>query len=62
MIDAMGRPDRNGECKTCGGKIRHYPHVSVAARQWAHMDRADWIDNPHDPDPTDASLAAAGLT
>lgn len=61
----MARPVRNGTCKTCGGRIRHYPAEalvdSASTARWAHLDRADWIDNPHDPDPTDESIAAAGV-
>lgn len=39
---------RNGICTTCGGKIHRYPNPNPASTDgWAHLDRADWIDNPH---------------
>lgn len=61
----MARPERNGVCKTCGGRIRHYPAPALVADdspgRWAHMDPADWKSNPHEADPTEASIAAAGV-
>ncbi|MCV7230646.1 hypothetical protein [Mycolicibacterium komossense] len=71
----MPRPERNGTCEICDGKVRYYPPVeqivtadpnavdsfppNVPAGKWAHLDRADWIDNPHEPAPTKESIAAA---
>ncbi|MCV7208762.1 hypothetical protein [Mycolicibacterium canariasense] len=55
------RPVRNGTCKVCTGAVRHYPPPAGVdgPGAWAHLNRADWIDNPHDPDPTDEAIAAA---
>lgn len=58
----MPRPERNGTCSICRGKVRHYPSLTEGPGQWAHLDRSDWIDNPHDPAPTTESVAAAGLS
>jgi hypothetical protein len=58
-------PKRHHTCKTCNGRIHFYPqpgqalpprgaggylheHVSGA---WAHLDRKDWLDNPHPAEP-----------
>lgn len=61
----MGRAERNGTCKRCGGPIRHYPPPDGAgmdpAKTWAHLNRGDVVDDPHDPEPTAESLAAAGV-
>lgn len=61
----MGRIERNGECQTCNGRIRFYPATNQLDQddigRWSHLDRADWISNPHDPAPTADTLAAAGL-
>lgn len=54
------RPERNGECATCHGQIRHYPPAAgPGPGAWAHLNRADWMSNPHDPNPTAASIEAA---
>lgn len=59
-IGDMARPVRNGTCRNCHGRIRHYPVPSDrGSGAWAHMDRADWIHSPHEADPTDESIAAA---
>lgn len=56
----MARPTRNGTCRKCHGRIRHYPAPGDGGSgAWAHMDRTDWLDDPHDADPTDESIAAA---
>lgn len=59
----MPRPERTGVCGRCHGKIRYYPHFSgdVDFGSWAHLDRADWIEDPHDPEPIPETLRAAGL-
>ena len=58
----MPKPIRNGTCATCDGKVRHYPDpAGVGPGAWAHLDPGDWIDTPHDPDPTPESLEAAGI-
>jgi hypothetical protein len=50
-------PKRNGVCKTCGGRIYHYPPPdpitagSLGISVWAHVERADWVDNPHAAEP-----------
>lgn len=55
------RPERNGECATCHGQIRHYPPPASGPGPgaWSHLNRADWMTNPHDPNPTAASIEAA---
>lgn len=54
------RPVRNGECATCHGQIRHYPPPAEdGPGAWAHLNKADWIKNPHEPNPTEAALEAA---
>lgn len=55
------RPIRNADCGTCGGQIRHYPSPAGSAGPgaWAHLNRADWIGNPHEPNPTEAAITAA---
>ena len=61
----MGRIERNGDCKTCGGRIRFYPAANQldqsSVARWTHLNREDWITNPHEAAPTDDTLAAAGL-
>jgi hypothetical protein len=64
---ATMKPERNGTCAVCDGRIRYYPPGLAsgdpyANTSWAHLNRADWIDNPHSPQPTPQSLEAAGLT
>lgn len=49
-------PSRYADCKTCGGRIHHYPPPSSdiaapAAGTWVHLSRADWVDNPHVAEP-----------
>lgn len=58
----MAFEHRDGTCTTCSGRIYRYPHPhSDHPDVWAHLDRADWIDNPHDPVPhTDAHCACGG--
>jgi hypothetical protein len=64
----MPRIDRNGVCATCDGRIRMYPRVGMSpayreqTEYWSHIDREDWIDNPHKPEPTEESLRKAGLS
>ena len=53
------RPERNADCRKCGGRIRHYPPPSgVGPGAWAHLGR-EWLKDPHDPEPTDEALDAA---
>jgi hypothetical protein len=48
----MAFEHRDGTCTTCAGRIYRYPHPQRDHLDvWAHLDRADWIDNPHDPVP-----------
>lgn len=42
--------NRRGECKHCAGQIYRYP-LGDTMGSWAHLNRADWIDSPHDPEP-----------
>ena len=45
-----------------------YPRVGMSpayreqTEYWSHIDREDWIDNPHKPEPTEESLRKAGLS
>lgn len=56
----MPRPERNADCTVCGGRIRHYPDPAGAgAGAWAHLNRDDWLTDPHDPQPSADALAAA---
>ena len=56
----MARPERNGVWK-----IRYYPPNDVApiprAGTWAHLNREDWIDRPHEAEPTAESARKAGI-
>lgn len=54
------RGQRSGKCRKCDGPIRYYPRPGVdedtaeadeAVGNWAHMNSADWLDDPHEPDP-----------
>lgn len=44
-------------CKVCDGRIHHYPPPDpitegpLGVSTWAHLDAADWIDNPHTAEP-----------
>lgn len=53
---------RSSTCQRCDGHIRYYPRPGVdedtaladeAVGNWAHMDRADWVDDPHEPVPVE---------
>lgn len=54
-----------GTCSVCGGGARFYPAPVSDAQalaetpddvettgQWVHLDRADWVDDPHPVTPT----------
>lgn len=53
------RGQRTGKCRKCDGALRYYPRPGAAedtagpevVGQWAHVDRRDWLDDPHEPDP-----------
>lgn len=52
----VGLPKRNGVCRTCGGRIHHYPPAAVIAGQpvtntWAHVNPGDWLSHPHPAEP-----------
>lgn len=57
-IEAMSpiaRFQKSGVCTVCGGPVWFYPAPidpvdDPAGEQgtWAHLDRADWVDTPHD--------------
>lgn len=53
----MAMETRDGTCKTCDGKIWRYPHPEPDQfpDKWAHLNRADWIDNPHEAEPVEES-------
>ena len=60
----MARPERNGDCAICDGKIRYYPPPENACQvrgTWSHLNREDWIDSTHDAEPTEESLRKAGI-
>ena len=54
---------KRGTCKTCKGAIHFYPVLHEAEPivigekvlgEWAHIDPADWVDNPHAVDPEES--------
>ena len=56
------RGEKRGTCKTCKGAIHFYParHDAepvvvgdAAVGAWAHLDPADWVDNPHQAEPAE---------
>lgn len=48
----MAVEDRTGECATCDGRIYRQPNLLPdVPDKWFHRDKADWLDNPHDPTP-----------
>ncbi|OCB59679.1 hypothetical protein A5722_04705 [Mycobacterium vulneris] len=49
--DNPGR-NRRGECKHCHGQIYRYP-LGDSFGAWSHLDTADWIENPHNPEPVE---------
>lgn len=63
------RGQKRGTCKTCNGPIHFYPqsrHIDgdpivgdddEIAGDWAHLNAADWITNPHAPDPIEEPAA-----
>ncbi|QEA10804.1 hypothetical protein [Mycobacterium phage Weirdo19] len=66
MPETSGR-QRSGTCKVCEGPVRSYPvpvddeGATVADNdtdRWAHLNPADWMDNPHAPDPQENSTDA----
>lgn len=42
--------NRQGTCTVCDGRIYRYP-LGDSMGSWVHLDKADWVDNPHDPVP-----------
>lgn len=42
--------NRQGTCTVCDGRIYRYP-LGDTMGSWVHLDKADWVDNPHDPVP-----------
>lgn len=52
----MALENRQGVCATCDGPIWKYPHPDPAqGDRWAHLNTADWLENPHDPSPVPAA-------
>lgn len=57
----FNRRQRSAPCGTCDGELRFYPEplageaAMVAEEEtqgaWAHLNPADWIRNPHPPNP-----------
>ncbi|GJJ24178.1 hypothetical protein [Mycolicibacterium mageritense] len=54
------RRQRSGTCRVCNGEGRFYPKPLAeddmvaeveTAGEWAHLNPADWINNPHPFDP-----------
>lgn len=62
---------RSATCLTCKaagrtGHIRYYPRPGVdedtaaadeAVGNWVHLDRADWVDDPHEPLPDEGEAS-----
>ena len=61
----FNRRQRSATCGTCKGALRFYPKpladeaAMVAetdtAGEWSHLNPADWVTNPHQPDPQENS-------
>lgn len=57
----FNRRQRSAPCKVCGGELRFYPEPLTdeaamiaegeTAGAWSHLNPADWITNPHAPEP-----------
>lgn len=58
----MAFEHRDGTCTICSGRIHRYPHPQRDhPDDWAHLDRADWIDDPHPAVPrVDAECGCGG--
>ncbi len=62
---ANDQRQRSGTCRVCEGPLRFYPRPpgsaeapiadNESAGDWAHLNPADWKDNPHAPDPQENS-------
>lgn len=47
--------NRHGVCAVCDGPIYRHPSQSDQIRdRWTHRRTADWITNPHEPQPKES--------
>jgi hypothetical protein len=52
----MAIEDRTGVCATCDGRIYRRPNmIEGTPDKWFHREKADWIDNPHEPTPKEST-------
>jgi hypothetical protein len=60
-VPDFNRRQRSAPCGTCNGELRFYPKPladkaamvaeAETAGEWSHLNPADWLANPHLPDP-----------
>ena len=63
------RAEKRDTCQTCRGPIHFYPARVDGAEPvvvgetvigaWAHLNPADWVDNPHPAEPAADEQASA---
>lgn len=57
------KPQRFSDCVQCRGRIRWYPNLAAddsgRTGSWAHLNRADWINDPHDAVASEEAQRAA---